>query len=286
MADSPFVVEVTRDNFQSVVIEGSVQQPVLVDFWASWCGPCQMLTPVLTGLAEALAGKFILAKINTEEQQELAAQFGIRSIPSCKLFKNGQAVDEFAGALPEAEVRAFLDRHIPRESDNLLAQAQQALIADDAAGALALAIQAREQDPDNPRAALALAKIQGATGDVTGATRTLDELPANEQMSDEVKALRSQLTFDAVAASAPSRAELEATLENDANDSQARYQLAARLVMASDYEAALDHLLILMRKDRAYGDDAARKAMVQILEMLDNHPAAPRYRSRMMNLLY
>lgn len=286
MANSPFVIEVTSDNFQSVVIEGSRNQPVLVDFWASWCGPCQMLTPVLTQLADDLAGQFILAKINTEEQQELAMQFGIRSIPTCKLFKDGQPVDEFMGALPEGEIRAFLDKHIPRESDNQITQALQALADGDAQGALSLAQQARDQDPDNPRTSLALARIQAAAGDVAAATRTLDGLPANEQMSDEVKALRSQLTFDAVVAHAPSRTELEATLAAEPDNSQARYQLAALLVTTNDFEAALDHLLILMQKDRAYGDDAARKALVQIFDMLGDHPAVPRYRSRMMNLLY
>ena len=286
MADSPYVIEVTGDNFQSVVIDGSFQQPVLVDFWASWCGPCQMLTPVLTELATELAGKFVLAKINTEEQQELAMQFGIRSIPTCKLFKDGREQDEFMGALPTGEIRAFLERHMPRASDNLIGRALEALASGENAEALQLAGQARDQDPDNPRSSLALARLQAATRDPAAAGATLDSLPANEQMSDEVKALRSELTFEAVAAGAPSREALEAALESDPADSEARYRLAARLVTAGDPEAALEHLLTLMRQDRAYGDDAARKAMVQLFEMLGDHPAVPRYRSRMMNLLY
>lgn len=286
MADSPFIVEVTRENFQSVVIEGSARVPVLVDFWASWCGPCQMLTPLLTRLAEQYAGKFILAKINTEEQQELAAQFGIRSIPTCKLFRDGRPVDEFMGALPEGEIRSFLDRHVPRESDHLIARALQLLDAGDAAGALEIAEQAARDDADNPRVFLALARLQAATGDSAAAIRTLDGLPADVQLSDEVKALRSQLTFDATAGQAPSRTELEETLAADAGNSEARFQLAARLVMDNDPEGALEQLLLLMQKDRAWGDDAARKAMVQIFEMLGDDPVVPRYRSRMMNLLY
>ena len=286
MADSPFVVEVTEADFQSVVIDGSSQQPVLVDFWASWCGPCQMLTPVLTQLAEKLGGKFILAKINTEEQQQLAMQFGIRSIPTCKLFKDGREVDEFMGALPESEIMAFLDRHLPRTSDNLIVRALEALASGDSATALSLADQARTEDPDNVRTSLALARIQAASGEVAAASQTLDGLPANEQLSDEVKALRSQLTFDAVAAQAPGRADLEARLAADPVDSEARYQLAARLVVDGDPEAAMEQLLTLMGRDRAYGDDAARKAMVQLFEMLGEHPAVPRYRGRMMNLLY
>ena len=286
MADPAYVVEVTSDTFQSVVIEGSSLQPVLIDFWASWCGPCQVLTPVLIRLAERYAGKFVLAKINTEEQQELAAQFGIRSIPTCKLFIDGRMVDEFMGALPEGQIGAFLERHIPRESDQMIARARELSGNGDAAGALALATRAVEQDPDNPRALLALARLQAENEDSAGAARTLDHLPADAQLSDDARALRSQLTFDATARAAPPRADLEAALAGDGNNSEARFQLAARLVMANELEGALDQLLTLMQKDRQYGEDAARKAMVQIFDMLGDDPRVARYRSRMMNLLY
>ena len=286
MADSVFVVDVTGDSFQPLVIEASRKQPVLVDFWASWCGPCQMLTPVLTQLAEQYGGKFVLAKVNTEEEQQLAMQFGIRSIPMCKLFKDGEPVDEFTGALPEGEVRVFLDRHIPRQSDHAIAQAGDLWATGDTKGALRLAEEAATLDPDNIRVLLALARMQAESGDVGGAGKTLDSLPANEQLSDEVKALRSRLTFAATASHAPPRAELEAMLDADDSNSEARFQLAARLVADNDPGGALEHLLMLMQKDRAYGDDAARKAMVQIFEMLGDDPMISRYRGRMMNLLY
>ena len=286
MTESPHIVEVSAADFQQVVLDGSFERPVLVDFWAEWCGPCKMLMPVLAQLADAYAGKFLLAKVNTEENQDLATQFGIRGIPAVKLFRNGQAVDEFTGALPEGEIRAFLDQHIPRESDNLIARAEQLWADGDTAGAVALARQAADQDSDNPRAALALARLQAASGDAAGARQTLDALPANEQLSDEFKALDSQLTFSAIAETAPSRAELERALAADERASEARYQLAARLVLENDYEGALEHLLTLMKTDRKFGDDAARKAMVQIFEILGDHPAVGSYRSRMMNLLY
>ena len=125
MPESPYIVEVTAENYQEVVIQGSLQAPVLVDFWADWCQPCKILLPMLAKLVDEYQGKFILAKINTEQQQELAAQFGIRSIPTVKLFMQGQPVDEFSGALPEEQIRQFLDQHIPRESDKAVAQAQQ-----------------------------------------------------------------------------------------------------------------------------------------------------------------
>jgi putative thioredoxin len=285
MTESPHIVEVSAANFQQVVLDGSFERPVLVDFWAEWCGPCKMLMPVLAQLADAYAGKFLLAKVNTEENQDLATQFGIRGIPAVKLFRNGQPVDEFTGALPESEVRVFLERHIPRESDSLIARAEQLWADGDAAGAVALARRAAE-DSQNSRAALALARLQAASGDAAGARQTLDALPANEQLSDEFKALDSRLTFSTIAETAPPRAELERALAADEKASEARYQLAARLVLENDYEGALEHLLALMKSDRKFGDDAARKAMVQVFEILGDHPAVGGYRSRMMNLLY
>ena len=129
MTQSQYIYEVDTENYGRIVVEGSRSVPVLVDFWAEWCQPCKLLMPILARLAEAYQGKFILAKINTEEQQAIAAEFGIRSIPTVKLFRHGEPVDEFMGALPESEIRAFLDRHIPRESDQLVAQADQLIQA-------------------------------------------------------------------------------------------------------------------------------------------------------------
>ncbi|MEN8175694.1 MAG: thioredoxin [Pseudomonadota bacterium] len=286
MADSPYVVDVTAESFQSVVLEGSRRQPVLVDFWAAWCGPCKVLTPVLEQLAEVYGGNFLLAKINTEEEQGLAAQFGIRSIPTCKLFKDGQAVDEFVGALPEGDIRTFLDRHIPRESDALVAQAQEHLRAGNADTAKSLIDKALALDPGHSAVILAQAQWQAITGDPQAAASTLESLPPDEQEKPEVKALRSQLMFDAVAAAAPQTPELEQVLAQDPANSEARYQLAARRVMEDDLDGALEQLLTLMQKDRRYGDDAARKALVQIFDLLGDDPRVPRYRSRMMNLLY
>ena len=161
MAESPYIIDVTRENYAQVM-KASFEVPVLIDFWASWCQPCQALMPVLAKLADEYQGKFVLGKLNTEEQQEIAAQFGIRSIPNVKLFRNGQPVDEFMGALPERAVREFLDRHIARESDVTVQEAREKLAAGDADAAIALLNQARAADPDNPRVVLALAGAQAA----------------------------------------------------------------------------------------------------------------------------
>ena len=130
MAESPYIIDVTRENYAQIM-EASFEVPVLIDFWASWCQPCQVLMPVLAKLADEYQGKFLLGKLNTEEEQEIAAQFGIRSIPNVKLFRDGQPVDEFLGALPESAVREFLDRHVARESDAQIAQARERLLAGD-----------------------------------------------------------------------------------------------------------------------------------------------------------
>ncbi len=286
MSNSPYIIEVTAENYQSAVVEQSRRVPVLVDFWASWCQPCQMLMPVLAKLADDYQGKFILAKINTEEQQALAAQFGIRSIPTVKLFRNGEPVDEFAGALPETEIRKFLDKHIPRESDALVEQAQQLLLQGDAEGALALLEQARASDPANSNIDLALAQTHAAAGDIAKAEEILARLPADLRDKPEVRTLQGLLFFEGLLAGAPTREELTRRLEADADDTEARYLLAAHHAVDQHYEEAMDELLQLMKTNRNYGDDAARKALLKLFDILGDNPLVPRYRSRMMSLIY
>jgi putative thioredoxin len=286
MSESPYVIDVTAENFQAVILEGSMAQPVLVDFWAEWCQPCKTLMPMLAKLADEYQGAFLLAKINTEEQQELAGQFQIRSIPACKLFVNGQMADEFTGALPEEELRAFLDKHISRESDNLVEQAQQLLQQGDADAAADLIAQALKDDPDNSRTIIAFAQLKASIGESDAAQQALDSLPEDAQKKPEVAAMRAQIVFDEVTSNAPPLEELEKIVAADAGNSEARYQLAAQLVMQNQLEAALDQLLILLQKDRNYGEDAARKAMIQVFDILGDHPITAKYRSRMFGMLH
>ena len=285
MADSPFIIEVTRENYGQVM-ETSFRTPVLMDFWAGWCQPCQVLMPILARLAEEYAGKFLLAKLNTEQEQEIAAQFGIRSIPTVKLFRDGRPVDEFMGALPEQAVRKFLDRHVARESDARVAEAREQLLAGNADGAIAILHEARQVDPDNPRVILVLAQAQAAAGDVTAAEETLDGLPADEQDKPEVTTLRSQLFFEGQLAGAPAATELEARLAADPGDHEALFQLALRKVVDQEYDAAMDLLLQLMQENRKFGDDAGRRVLLKVFEVLGDDPLVSRYRSRMANLLY
>lgn len=287
MADSPYIVTVTAENFESVVIDGSFDRPVLVDFWADWCAPCKGLMPILARLAEAYAGRFILAKVDTDREQELAAHFGIRSLPTVQLFKSGQPVDQFMGALPEAQVRAFLERHLPCAADGLLAQAQGMISAGQLDRAAALVEQVRAEDPSNQRLGLAEAQLAAGRGDLAGAKTLLERLPIELANDPEVAVLRGQLRFAEALAGAPGPAELQQRLAADPADSAAAYQLAAHRVLSGDFEGALEGLLALLKRDRAYGEDAARKGMVAVFDLLGGQgDLVARYRARMMNALY
>ncbi|MBK1722893.1 thioredoxin [Thiocystis violacea] len=287
MSQSPNVITVTAANFQSVVLEGSFERPVLVDFWADWCAPCRMLMPMLAQLAQDYGGSFLLAKVNTEEEQALAAQFGIRSLPTVQLFKSGKAVDQFMGALPESQVREFLDRHIPRASDGLLARAQGLMASGDLAAARDLLEQARAEDPSNARLSLAQVQLTAAQGDIAQAMTDLDSLPIELANDPEVTALRGRLRFASTAEGAPPQSALETRLASDPKDNQARYQLAALAVLQGDYASALEHLFELMKRDRSFEDDAGRKGMLAVFDLLGgSHDLVARYRAKMMTALY
>jgi putative thioredoxin len=285
MTDSPFIIDVTQQNYDEV-IKTSFEVPVLLDFWASWCQPCLMLTPVLTKLAEEYQGKFLLGKLNTEEQQEIAGRFGIRSIPTVKLFRDGQPVDEFMGALPEQTVRAFLDKHVARESDAQVATAVELIAAGNATEAIDLLQAAHENDPENPRVVLALARAQAADGDVTAAEATLKNLPQDVRDQPEAVALRNRLYFEERVAGVPTMTELETRVGANPDDPEATYHLAMRKVIDEDYETAMDLLLQLMQKDRSFDDDAGRRALLKVFELLGDDPRVALYRRRMASLLH
>ncbi|MGD2119127.1 MAG: thioredoxin [Chromatiales bacterium] len=283
---SAYAFDVTEANFMQQVIDASMQQPVLVDFWAEWCQPCQILKPLLEQLADAYQGKFLLAKLDTEQNQNLAMQFGIRSIPAVKLFKNGEVVDEFMGALPEAQIREFLDKHITSESDVLLDQADAMLVQGQTDAALELVKQANQMDSNNSRALITYARISAELGNFDEAKTVLDALPADAQDRPEVSALRAQLEFSSIAGEGGDIEQLQQQLEADSDNSEVRYQLAAQLMNQGQTEEALQQLLTLMQKDRAYNDDAARKLMFRIFDMLGDHPLVGAYRRKIMSLIY
>jgi len=287
MSHSPYIVEATQDNFSSLVLERSRQVPVVVDFWAEWCAPCKMLMPVLTRLAEEYGGAFVLAKVNTDEQQSLAAQYGVRSLPTVKIYKNGGVVDEFMGAQPESAVRAILDRHIERESDRLREQAMIMLEQGNSSKALELLEAAARSDPENPRVKIDLARTLMRRREPEKAEIVLDDLRGEARESSEVKRLKAQLSFARIAAEEPDLSKLEKAVVADPNDLEARYRLSAHYVLRGDFEAAMNQLLEIMRRDRSFRDDAGRKGLLAVFEILGGRgELVNRYRSQMFNILH
>ena len=279
MADSPYSANVTQDTFDSAVLERSREIPVLVDFWAAWCGPCQMLMPRLAQLADTYAGQFFLAKVNTDEEQALANRYGIRSLPTVKLFKNGEVVDEFMGVQPDSAIRALLDRHIPRPSDKAAAAAIAAYRAGDAKGALTALETIVADAPANDRARLLLAEILFDLGRVDEGESTLKGISAKALADPDTAAAMGKLEFARVAAGAPPLADLERGVAAHGDDLEARYQLAARQVLARDYEAAMAQLLEIVRRDRRFRDDAGRKGLLAVFNLLGGKgEAVKRYR--------
>lgn len=280
MATSPYIVDVTQATFADVVIKKSHELPVLVDFWADWCGPCKMLMPVLAKLANEYAGKFLLAKVDTDEQQALAGQHSIRGLPTVKLFKDGAVVGEFSGVQPEKTIRALLDKHIPRPSDAKLAQARSAADAGDAQKALALLQTALAEDPANDRVKLQLAKLLLEQGRLDEAEAQLKSLSLATSTQAEALAVAARLELARIAAGAPTAAELDKAIAANPRDSAARHRRGAQQALSGDHEAALANFLEIVRSDRRFGDDAGRKAMLALFSMLGaQHEAVKRYRA-------
>jgi len=247
------------------------------------------LAPVLEKLVNEFQGRFLLVKIDTDREQEVARQFGIRSLPTVKLFKDGAAVDEFLGAQPESQVRALLDRHVTRESDDARAQAESLRIRGELSAARALLEQAHVGDPDNQGLIPDLANVLMDLGELDSARKALDLISTGvaADADAEVRAAVGRLAFAELAATSPPPEELERAVEAEPRDCESLYLLAASHLGRGEYEAALDNFIEILRIDRGFRDDGARKGLLSVFEMLGNdHPLVGRYRARMSSLLY
>jgi len=285
MSDA-YIFDVDESNFHGVVVENSHKLPVLVDFWADWCQPCQSLIPILHKIAEDLAGQVVLAKVNSDQQQQLAQQYGVRSLPTVKLFMNGEVVDEFTGALPESEIRAMLDKYIERESDRIMAAAYAEHEKGNADAAVALMKQAADSDPENIRVQVIYLRVLMEHGEQDEALQRLERLPSNIQADAALQGIRAQLDIMAKVGDA-SLEELRARIEANENDFEAREKLSAVLMTQGDYQPALHQLFEIMKRDRSYNDDAGRKGLIKIFEILGNeNPLVGEYRRRMSSLLF
>ena len=280
-----FAFDVDVSTFQSVVMEGSRQVPVVVDFWAPWCGPCKALKPLLEKLAEEFQGKFILAKVNSDENQELAAQFGVRGIPNVKAVVDGQIVDEFSGALPEGAVREFLARIIPSPAEELRAKAAEMRAAGDLPGALQTLGEASRLDQGNENVRIDAADILLELKQLDEAKHLLDSLSPVTQMEDRVQQLQARLSFAEGGQDGGNEAELRERLASQPDDMQARLDLANLLVAKGRHAEGLDELLEMVRRDRAWNEEAARKQILAVFNLLGAHPLVSEYRRKLSSAL-
>ena len=268
MNDSPYIHTATADSFQSQVVEASHTVPVLVDFWADWCGPCHMQMPVLVKLVDEYAGKFLLAKVNTETERQLAQEHDIRSLPTMRLYRDGQVVEEILGAQTESTLRALLDPYIERDSDRLRLAALDAHQQGRTEEAISMLRKAQEADPENNRVQFSLIGLYLDAGRLGEAETLLDALPWAVQEETDARKLRALLDFARTAEDAAPIAELEQQRDSRPGDSQTRYRLAARYVLADRLQEAMDELLTIIQNDRSFGDDAARKGLLAVFELL------------------
>jgi putative thioredoxin len=278
------MIDITVQNFESELINASMQQPVLLDIWAPWCGPCKVLGPVLEKLEVAYAGRFKLAKLNSDEQQEIASQlsqaFGVRSIPFCVMFAGGQPVDGFVGALPEAQIKAFLDKHVPT-ADELEAEADteeaEALIAGgDTGAALAKLQQAVAIDPANDDARFDYVKLLLEHGDLPMAEQAFEPVAKKVALDARLDALAHCIAAHRAAPKARSAQALAAAITANRRDFDARFELAQTHFAAQRLTEAMDELLEIVMRDKVWNSELARKTYVAILTLMAKSPKAPK----------
>ena len=263
-------IDITADNFEQAVVERSYEKLVLVDFWAPWCAPCRALTPILHKLADAYQAKMVLAKVNTDEEQDLAMRFDLRGIPHVKAFLNGEMVDEFSGVLPEGAIREFIERHLPSPIDKLMQRAQMAIAQSDVGLARKLLSDVLMLDTGYDPANLLLASIAIEQHELIEARQFLDLLSPLARESLPAKQLLARLSVAERVSSLPDIAALTSSIARNAGDLQARLDLATVYIGEANYAAALDHLLDIVRRQRGFADGAARKQMLEIFALLGN----------------
>lgn len=264
------IYDVTTQTFMAEVMEASRQQPVLVDFWAPWCGPCKQLTPIIEAAVKAAGGTVKLAKMNIEDHPEIAGQMGIQSIPAVVAFKDGQPVDGFMGAQQESEVKAFIEKvggpAASNQADTFLEQAEELLVAKDFGQAAQLFGAVMQMEPDNVKAIAGLAQCYLGADDLERAKQALDLVPEDKRGEDAYTSAKAALDLAEQAASLGDLAEFMERIERDPADLQARFDLALGLNGKGDKNGAVDQLIEIVRQDREWNEDGARVQLLQFFE--------------------
>ncbi len=286
-SNQPTVFDATTESFESEVLQKSLQVPVLVDFWAPWCGPCKTLGPILEKLAADYNGAFLLAKVDVDKEQQLAAAFQVRSIPTVMLVKDGQLVDGFPGALPEGQLREFLTHHgiEPRAAVEEPVAPEEAATPPDPHTELLRLRKAVELEPEQASLKLDLALALLALGHAHEAEKLLDALPANLSTDDRAVKARARLGFAALLQDAPPPQVLEAAIAANPDDLRARHLLGAHAIVTGDAEAGLEQFLEMLRRNRTFENGLPRLALLDAFRVIEDEDLVGRYRRRMASLL-
>jgi len=275
------------ENFQQQVMEASATTPVLVDVWAEWCAPCKQLMPLLEKLADEYKGAFLLAKVNADQQEQLIASLGVKSLPTVILVKDGQAVDGFNGALAESEIRKVLDKYVKAPAEDPYEKAHALWEEGNLDGALAILGDMNQNDPENLKVLIDLAQIKAEMGELDTAEQIYNSLPPEEKLQHQAKQLAARIKFLKQSAELPPQTDLEMALEQDPKDPNALHMLALHNVLKENNAEAMELLLRLMQVDSKYKNEVAKTTLVELFEKLGNNNADVRtYRRKLYTLMH
>ncbi len=287
MAETEHVRDVDAGDFEQAVLAESRMRPVVVDFWATWCAPCRFLTPVLEKLAEEFGGEFLLAKINADSNPEIADEFHVRSIPNVKVFMNGRVVDELLGAVPEDQARNFLRRHCPTAADRKFAEAREQLNAGSPEKARALLTEALKLDGSHASALIEMGKLMASDGNSNEAVAHWDRVPASSALWDHAQALKQSLRLQMECRSHGGPARCSRVAEEEPENLEARFAHGCCLASEGEYRQAFEEFLFVIRRDRNFRDESARKAMLTVFLLAGERSAlTEEYRKKLALVLF